>query len=318
MYYVGIDLGGTNIKTGLVSEDGRILEKVSRKTFADRDADLIVADMAATVEEVCRKAGVPLEEVHSVGVGTPGACVFETGEVVYANNLPFTHLMLGPKLEALLKKPAFISNDANCAAYGEAVAGAAKGCRYVIMLTLGTGVGGGIIIDHKIYEGHNGAAAELGHMAVMKDGQQCTCGRRGCLEAYASATALIRMARHTMELQPKSLMWQECGGDLEKVNGRTAFNAMRAGDFAAKEVVQTYIGFLAEGITSYISIFQPEVILLGGGISNEGEALLAPLRERAYLYCYGSAYLTMPRIEKAALGNDAGIIGAAMLHLNRG
>ena len=215
-------------------------------------------------------------------------------------------------LEERLHKPVCVENDANAAAYGELVAGAAKGKSSCVCITLGTGVGGGVIIDGKIMAGHNFAGAELGHTVIVVDGEPCTCGRRGCWEAYASATGLIRQTKRAMEAHRDSQMWA-LAGNLEQVNGRTAFDAMRKGDAAGEAVVDDYIRYIACGLVNMINIFQPEVLCVGGGICNEGETLMKPLREYIERERYSQYSDKQTEICVAQLGNDAGIIGAAYL-----
>ena len=211
-------------------------------------------------------------------------------------------------LEEGLGKPAFIENDANAAAYGEYVAGAAKGAKNAVCITLGTGVGGGIIIDGKIYCGSNFGGAEIGHTVISVDGPQCTCGRKGCFEVYSSATGLIRMTKEAIAENPDSMM-----ADEEKISGRTAFDYMRKGDKAAKGVVDKYIKYLAAGITNTINIFQPDVLCIGGGVCNEGDPLLLPMKEIVARENYTRNSPKNAEIVIAKLGNDAGIIGAAFL-----
>ena len=260
MYRIGVDLGGTNIAVGLVDEEKKLVKKKSVPTGAERPAEQIVDDIAAVCRALCTEAGVPLSEIVSVGIATPGIANHDTGVVEYANILPFRKLPLADMLrERLGVERVKIENDANAAAWGEAVAGAAQGTRNSIMITLGTGVGGGIIIDNKVYSGFNYAGGELGHIVIRVDGAPCSCGRHGCWEAYSSATALIRMTREKIEECEaegrKTLM-----SKAEKISGRTACDAMRQGDAAAKEVYDLYIHYLASGLATIINIFQPEVI----------------------------------------------------------
>lgn len=314
MYRIGVDLGGTNIAVGLVNEKFEIEVKKSVPTGATRPADEIIADMAATVLAVCAEKGIDVSEVESIGIATPGTANNATGVVEYANNLPFKMTPIAAMLAEKLgyKKSVKIANDANAAAWGEAVAGAAMGTKNNVMITLGTGVGGGVILDGKLYTGFNFAAGELGHTVIEVDGAQCSCGRLGCWEAYSSATALIRMTKEKIEecnqTGRKTIM-----SDKPKVSGRTACDAMRAGDEAAKEVYDKYIKYLACGLINMINIFQPEVISLGGGISGEGQSLIDALLPLVRAAQYGGASEKATQLKIAKLGNDAGIIGAAML-----
>ena len=314
MYYLGIDLGGMSIKAGLCDEEGNILVQESCPTVRDEDGDRITKDMADLCLRVLEKGGVRPEELEYAGIASPGTNDSERGVIVYACTLPFLHYPIAEKLSALTGiKKIYIDNDANAAAKGEATFGAAKGYKDSVFLTLGTGVGGGIIVNGKILSGFNFAGAELGHTVIVHNGKPCTCGRKGCLECYASATALMEQTREKMEQHKDSLMWKLCDGKLENVDGRTAFDANRAGDPAAKEVVDTYIGYLACGVTNFINVFQPEVFSIGGGVSNEREGLLEPLKKIVEVEQYSRNSDKKTIIKIAELGNDAGIIGAASL-----
>ena len=308
MYNIGIDLGGTNIKVGLVNENYEIVEKASTPTNLPRSAEEIVKSMVDTMWKVLNAAKVTIGEVNSIGIGTPGVANRNSGVVLYSCNLDFKNVNLRE-----LFKPLYVENDANSAAFGEVLAGAGQGYKDVIVVTLGTGVGGGIIIDGKIYTGFNFCGAELGHNVLVYNGRQCGCGRKGCFEAYSSATALINMTRESMEEHKDSKMW-EIAGSLENVDGKTAFDGMRADDAAAKDVVNMYIDYLGCGLTNIINTFQPEVLLIGGGICKEGENLTNPLNEyiKREAYCVDAERTTKLNICK--LGNDAGIIGAAFLY----
>ena len=270
--------------------------------------------MAAVCETLCREEGLSVDQIKSVGIATPGTADTDSGIVIYANNLPFRNFPIAEKLKALFPvEHVAIGFDANAAAFGEAVAGAGAGKKDFVMLTLGTGVGGGIIIDGKLYTGFNYAAGELGHMVIVHDGVQCTCGRKGCFEAYSSATGLIRMTKAKMNECKNSLMWELVGGDINKVNGRTAYDAKRKGDRAAEEVVDEYVSYLATGTANMINIFQPSVLAFGGGVANEKENLLAPLRKLVKAQTYTTGEGNDTEIKSAVLGNDAGIVGAAAL-----
>ncbi len=314
MYNIGIDLGGTNIAVGLVDNKHNIIAKRSLPTRAERTAEEIVEDIAALCLEVCRDGGCLISDIATVGVATPGTANGKTGVVEYANNLPFRGFPLAAFLsERLSNATVKIENDANAAALGEAVAGAAKGSDISVMITLGTGVGGGIIIDGKVFSGANCAGGELGHMVIEHGGVPCTCGRRGCWESYSSATALIRMTKEKLAECEKNGV-ETIMSKAERVSGRTACDAMRAGDKAAKEVYDRYTAYLATGITNIINIFQPRVISLGGGISNEGQSLIDDLIPLIKKEQYGGADKPIfTEIRIAKLKNDAGIIGAAAL-----
>lgn len=311
-YYVGIDLGGTNIVAGVVDENYNILNKASMKTNCPRPSEEIAADMAECALQAIRNAGLTPEQVEWIGIGTPGIANSATGIIEYSNNLGFVNVPMVKWISEKTGCPAFIENDANAAAYGEYVAGAAKGAVNAVCITLGTGVGGGIVVDGKIYAGSNFAGAEIGHTVLQMDGPPCTCGRKGCFEVYSSATGLVRMTKEAMAEHPESIM-HKMAEEKGKVTARTAFDAMRAGDAAAKSVVDFYIKALAAGITNTINIFQPDVLCIGGGVCNEGDALLLPVKELVAKEVYTRNSEKNTEIVIAKLGNDAGIIGAAFL-----
>ena len=316
MYYLGVDLGGTNIACAVVTKEGDLLGKSSIPTALPDSPEAI----AQRIADCCRLAvdatGCRLEDVASIGIGTPGIANAQKGIVEYSCNLGFQNTPLAQMVGDLLHKEVFLENDANAAALGEFVAGSGRGSSSLVAITLGTGVGGGVVMNGHLLTGFNFAGAEIGHFVMVQDGEPCTCGRKGCFEAYCSATALIRQTRRAMERTPESLMWQEAPS-LADVSGRTAFDAMRLGDMAAKQVVDQYIAHLACGLTSIINIFQPEVLCVGGGICNEGETLLAPVRKIFDREDYARDCARRTSILRATLGNDAGIIGAALLPLYR-
>lgn len=315
MYRLGIDLGGTNIVAGVVDENYEIVAKASCKTAVPRPESEICDSMTEVALKAVAKAKLTIEDIESVGIGVPGAVNPKTGVIEYSANLFFHNWEVVKMMEERLKTKVVIENDANAAALGEYLAGSAKGAKNAVAITLGTGVGGGIIINGKIYSGSNYAGAELGHMVIVKDGKECACGRRGCWETYASATGLINLTKQKIlsEKLEFSYMLKLCDGDINKVSGRTAFDAMRDGDPTAKAVVDEYIHYLACGLVNIINIFQPDVLCIGGGISNEGENLLAPLRTIVERERYTKHNDKQTVICKCLLGNDAGIIGAAYL-----
>ena len=316
MYYIGVDLGGTNIAVGIVDEQYNLIIKGKTPTMKERGADEIVRDMATLAASLVEKAGLTFDDITAMGVAAPGAVNNEKGEVVCCNNVKMFHYPIAEKLKSLIPiKRVCLANDADAAAWAEAKAGAGKGCNDLVMVTLGTGVGGGIVLNGKIYAGYNNMGGEIGHMTLSYNGRPCTCGRKGCFEAYCSATALIDMTKEKIAecaASGRTTIMAEMA--KEKVSGRTAFNAMREGDTAAREVVDAYISYLACGITSLVNIFQPRVLCIGGGVCGEGEALLAPLREIVDREQYGTnAHEDKTELKIAELGNDAGIIGAALI-----
>ena len=318
MYTIGVDLGGTNIAIGLCNEKLEIVDKASVPTGAEREGELIVRDMAALAGEIIKRNGLTVGDIEYVGIATPGSANARTGVVEYANNLRFKDFPIAEIFKKYLPvERVLIANDANAAALAEALVGAAKGTKNSVMITLGTGVGGGVIINGQIFDGGlNCSGAELGHIVIVAGGRQCSCGRRGCWEAYSSATGLTNMTKEKMhELKIKeipSLLFDEAEKE-GKVSARTSFNAMRGGDPYGKALVDEYISYLAEGITNIINIFQPEVLSIGGGVCNEKEYLTKPLIEIVNREQYTRSNEKKTLIVTAALGNDAGIIGAAGL-----
>ena len=308
MYRIGIDLGGTNIAVGVVNENYEIVAHHSVPTGASRPAEEVIRDMGDAVEAVLVKAGVSIDQCESMGIGSPGNCDSERGVVARAYNLGWFDVPVCTMLQERFGIPVRLSNDANCAALAETVAGAAVGCENMVLITLGTGVGGGIIIDGKIYAGMRSAGAELGHMLLVLDGEPCTCGRKGCWETYASATALIRQAKKAAADHPESLLAQ-----AEEITGLAVFQAADKGDAVAQAVIDQYCVYVAAGFTDLVNSLAPEMILLGGGISRQGERILAPMREYVMNNCFGQKDGAIPVIKAAALGNEAGIIGAAAL-----
>lgn len=312
-FNIGIDLGGTFIKYGIVNEDGEIIEKEKAATPAGCGYAETVEIIVSVTGKISAEHGAP---VCGLGIGAPGVVDGEKGVVRSSGNLGWENKPLAEDLSAMLGIPVMLSNDANAAAYGEYVCGAGKQYNSIVLLTLGTGVGSGIVIDGKLFEGNRGAGAELGHETIRFGGEKCTCGRRGCLEAYASATALIRQTKRAMEKDRQSKLWQLCSGDFENVNGKTSFDGLRSGDTTAKKVVNAYIRYLAEGVANIVNAFRPEAILLGGGISREGDTLISPLKRKVKRLLFGDSRYAPVKILTASLGNNAGLVGAAMLAKN--
>ncbi|MBR6533272.1 MAG: ROK family protein [Clostridia bacterium] len=317
MYYLGIDLGGTNIKVGLVDETLKIISKAKLPTFAQRNACEIVDDMAALCHSVIKENNLSVDDIEYVGIAAPGSVDPKLGIIRYANNIKMDNFPIADELKKRFPvKKVLLENDANAAALAEIKAGAGKGYSDLVMITLGTGVGGGIVIDGKLYSGFNYSGAELGHTVIEFGGRPCTCGRLGCFETYSSATGLINMTKEKMIEYVDSIMWDLVDDNLENVDGRTAFEAARKGDIAGKKVVATYIKYLACGLTNIVNIFQPQVLCIGGGVCGEGDYLLKPLIQTVRRCEYGAATQTnFSQIKIAELGNDAGIIGAAALGL---
>lgn len=312
-YYLGIDLGGTNIVAGVADEHYQMLEKVSVATQPTRGFAAVTAAMAGAARQALKAAGLGPGDVDYVGIGVPSTVNPENHHVYHANNLGWKDADLITEFQKSWDIPVHVANDADCAALGESVAGAAKNYKSCLLITLGTGVGGGLVMDDRLWLGGTGTGVEPGHSVLVYNGFPCTCGRRGCLESYVSVTALIRQTIAYMTVNRSSLMWAECGNDLNRVNGRTAFEAAKKGDAAGQQVVDAYIGYLGDGLASLVTAYRPHAVLIGGGISNEGEYLLKPLRQTVAATMYGHDVMDPPAVLKAALGNDAGVIGAAVL-----
>lgn len=316
-YYVGLDLGGTNIATGVVDENYNIVASHSMPTLRLRGFEEIVADMALAVTEVIEKAGLTFDDFTSIGIGAPSSINPKTKRLAFANNLRWKDVPLIEEFQKHIYKPVRLANDADCAALGEAIAGVARDYESILMITLGTGVGGGLIMNNQIFSGADGNGFEPGHTTLVLDGVPCSCSRMGCFEAYASVTALIRETIEEIAINPTTLMREICENDFRKVSGRTAFLAAKQGDEAGMRVVEKYVYYIGCGISSLVAALRPHVVLIGGGISNEGDYLLDPIRKVVGEYTYSKDTVKTPEIIKASLGNSAGIIGAAFLETQK-
>lgn len=316
---IGIDIGGTSIKIGVVNAKDEIIARTVVLTkSSERDAETIILEMIQAIKDLVKSEQFTEQErkeTLSIGIACPGMVDAAKGKIIYSNNLNWKEVdmfsLLYRELGSSIKLG--LANDADAAALGEVIAGAAKGKNSAVLLTLGTGVGGGVIINKKVFEGPLVGGCELGHMVIESDGVPCTCGRKGCLEVYASATALMRQAREATMKYPDSLMKSLADGIVEKIDGRIIFEAEKQGDQAAVETIKTYEKYLSIGIANIINMFRPEVIILGGGVSAQGEYLTKALEKQVEPMCYGQGYCQIPPICISSLGNDAGIIGAAYL-----
>ena len=312
-YCIGVDLGGTTVKVGFVNiENAEILVSGSIPTGAPRAAESVATDIVKLIRRLASDSGYAMKGALWIGVATAG--IVKNGTVLAATNLGWNNVPLSMLLSRMTGMQVYLANDANAAAYAEALFGVGEGKSTLVALTLGTGVGGGIVINGKIFDGFNGFAAEMGHMIINSGGRECGCGKRGCLEAYASATALVKESRRVMNLYPDSKMWELVGHDADKVTAKTPFDAAKAGDYAALSVIDDFINNLAYGVSNVINLFQPSVLCIGGGISAQGDALMIPLRDRVSRLSFGRKNIRT-KVTVARFRNDAGIIGASMLGL---
>lgn len=308
MYRVGVDLGGTNIAVGLVNDRYEIIAYNSVPTNANRPAEQIVADIGGAIKSVLEKGGVNDADCSMIGIGAPGICDVERGIVVRSYSLAWNNVPLITMMKERFDIPVRIDNDANCAALAEVKTGVAKGCKNVVLVTLGTGIGTGIVINGSIYSGLRGSGSEMGHMLIDYDGELCFCGRKGCWDAYASVTALIVQAKRAAASRPESML-----NSASQITGKSVFDAADKSDVTAKAVINQYCQYLALGVSNIINALAPEMILIGGGVSCQGDRILDPVREYVRKNCFDKREEAMPLIQVASMGNDAGIIGAAAL-----
>ena len=312
MLYIGIDLGGTGIKAGVVDEKGAILAKASCPTLAERGYEAVIRDMANLAIQVARDSGHDIGEIKAIGVGLPGIMDPRTGRIPFCTNLGWHDVPLVEEMAKYVDVPVFVDNDATVAGLAESVAGVSAGCENSVFVTLGTGVGGGVVLGGKVFSGSHGVATEIGHMITVVDGEPCTCGNKGCFERYASATALIREGRKLCQAKPDTWLEKAVNGDLSAINAKHVIDLAKAGDPDCAAIFDRYVYHLAIGLVNIINLYDPEVIVLGGGVSHAGQFLLDAVREKLPSMVF---YKDMPyaRVELAKLTNDAGIIGAAML-----
>ena len=311
-YALGIDVGGMSIKGAVIDKGGKIIYKYVYECKIRSGNEEFVENLKVVLDNLrdyCKENSI---EVKGCGIGIPGLVDSSKNIIVSASNIKTENLDLNAALRDY-NMNITISNDANVACLAEVKVGVAKNYKNSVLLTLGTGIGGGIVIDGKIFEGNKGQGAELGHMVIETDGVSCGCGRRGCFEACASATALLRYTVEEMQADTTSLMWKLVDNDVKNVNGRTSFDAAKEADPAAERVIYKYVKYLSTGIMNLNNIFRPEVFILGGGVSNQGDYLLNKIKEYCQKYNYGYKNSVIPDIKCASLKNDAGVIGAAFL-----
>ena len=312
MVYIGIDLGGTNIAVGVVSEAGSILAETSAKTLAERPYQEVIRDMAACVMKAVTKAGLTEADIASIGIGIPGVAQGDSGVVFNCTNLGWINVPLRAEMQKYINKPGFIDNDANVAALAESYFGVSAGYKSSVIITLGTGVGGGIVINGRPWAGAHGRGGEIGHMTLVPDGAPCTCGNNGCVERYCSATAIIRMAKQECYSFPNTAILKKAGGDINRVNAKLVIDAAKEGDASALRVFNSFVKYLAMTINDITAFFDPDIIVLGGGVSYAGDFLLNNVAALLPRYQMFKA-LPLPKLALAKLGNEAGIVGAAML-----
>lgn len=310
MYSVGVDIGGMSIKVGIVDSNGKIISKSVFETTSN--AYSCIDKLGETINLLIDNQGLQLSDIKGIGIGCPGSVQKENGFIEILPNLGWEGVSIVELLKNKINLPIEIANDASAAVLGEFVYGQAKGLNDVIMFTLGTGVGGGMILNGKLYEGASSKGGELGHVTLHVDGYECTCGRKGCVETYVSATALIKETKRAMLNDKSSKLWSCCEGDIDRVNGKTAFDCENI-DQTAKSLVETYIKHLSESVLNMLNIFRPQMVVIGGGIGKQGKNLTDRVVEYCEKYHYGYPGALVPKIVPASLGNDAGIIGAAAL-----
>lgn len=311
--FIGVDLGGTNIAVGMVDESCELKHQKSLPTRSERKSEAIIKDIIDLISEVIKDIGTTKEEIKAIGIGIPGLADPKTGDVIECVNLNWKKVPLKKPMEKALGIPVFIDNDATLAGLAEYEAGAMKNKKNGVFMTLGTGIGGGVIIDGKIYTGSNGVGSEIGHMIVGENYYDCNCGRNGCLETFASSTALINYTKKLIsEENSKTIMAEKLNGDINNLNGKIIFHAAIRGDELANKAVDRLVKYLSIGIINIVAVIDPEVFVLGGGISKAGTFLLDRVRSEVLKNKY---FKTLPvgNIVLAELSNEAGIIGAAML-----
>ena len=311
MYYIGIDLGGTNIAVGVVNEEGSIVAKAETPTLASRPYSELVKDMADCTKRAIAEAGLTEDDIHSIGIGIPGVAS-KDGVVIFCTNLGWRNVPIRAEIQQYINKPVFIDNDATVAGWAEYKAGVSRNTNSSVFLTLGTGLGSGIILNGRIWAGAHGAGGELGHTVIEEGGVPCTCGKRGCTERYCSATAIIRMAKEACADAPNCAIMRAVDGDMDKINAKIVLDAAKDGDTVAVQVFNNFIKYLALAVNNVISSFDPDMIVLGGGVSRAGDFLLDALKAALPPYLFYPT-LPQPELRIASLGNEAGIIGAALL-----
>ena len=312
MIYIGIDVGGMSIKAGVVDEEGNILFKHACPTGVERGYGAVIRDIAELGIAAVEKSGHSMDEVKAIGIGIPGIMDQRTGIVPFCTNLAWHEVPIIEEMKKYTSVPVYVDNDATVAGLAESVKGVSAGTQSSVFITLGTGVGGGVVINGKVFSGSHGVATEIGHMVTVDGGEECTCGKKGCWERYASATALIREGRKLCAAKPECALMKAVEGDITRIGAKDVIDLAREGDADCAALFDNYVHHLVVGLANLINLYDPEVFVLGGGVSHAGEFLLNAVRAKLPQYVF---FKTMPyaRVELATLTNDAGIIGAAML-----
>ena len=321
-YVLGVDLGGTKISVGAMPDDGsREIAVRSSPTRAEQGPDAVVDRIVEMIETVVAvtmaEEGVPRSAFAGVGVGAPGPLDHDRSVVVVAPNLGWRNVPLRALVTERVGLPAVLDNDANCATLGEAWIGAARGARYVLGLTLGTGIGGGLIVGGRLYHGASNVAGEVGHMTIETQGRRCACGNYGCLEAYASGPNIAQRAREALEAGEPSVLPAMVGGDLSLVTAQHVYDANDRGDEVAREVVRETARFLGAGVANLLNVFNPDVVVLAGGVTRAGPALFEPLRAEVRRRAFKTA-VDAARIVPGTLQGTAGVVGAVKVFLDHG
>ena len=310
MNYVGVDIGGKNIKMGIVDDFGRVLSSMSYKTEQERGYDAVLLEIISNIGVLCEQAGIYTDDISGIGIGVPGICNSRAGLVMSCSTLNWKGVELAGDVTNLTGKPCKVCNDANCAALGEQRFGSGRNYKNLVYITLGTGIGSGIILDGKLFEGLGCAGAEAGHMGISVDGEKCACGNRGCWETFASAKAFVRQTREAVRKNPGGILAEVC---KDGISGKSAFIAARKGDKVAASLIERYIDYVTYGLIGLTNILHPQAFIIGGGIANEGAALTLPVKKKLNEYIDNNGFYPYVDVVSAKLGESAEFMGAAAL-----
>lgn len=310
MNYVGVDIGGKNIKMGIVDDFGRILSSMSYKTQQERGYDALLLEIIANINVLCEDAGIYTDDISGIGIGVPGICNSRAGLVMSCATLNWKGVELAGDVTNLTGKPCKVCNDANCAALGEQRFGSGRNYKNLVYITLGTGIGSGIIIDGKLFEGLGCAGAEAGHMGICIEGEKCDCGNTGCWETFASAKAFVKQTEEALAQNPDGILAEVC---KEGVSGKSAFIAARRGDRVAEALIKRYIDYVTYGLIGLTNILHPQAFIIGGGIANERATLTLPIKKKLNEYIDNNGFYPYVDVVSAKLGENAEFMGAAAL-----